>query len=227
MSDKKKQKVKDSGLDDLDDYARQIWLAGLGAYARLGKEGSKLFDALIRDGEETEKAATKGSLDGSRNKVEKARKKLTNKLKGWEELLDKRLHGAAERMGLASQAEVQALTERVDQLTRALAELRAEPTATPKPVRKAPASKPAVARAAAGTAPAKAKSNAAKPKSATPAAAAEPAKSKPAAKSATRPAVAAVKTTPRRRSTTPKAATRGKTGPAPATDAAPGIPPEL
>lgn len=240
MSDKKKQKVKDSGLDDLDDYARQIWLAGLGAYARLGKEGSKLFDALIREGEETEKAAKKGSLDGARGKVEKARKKLTDKISGWEEVLDKRLQGAAERLGLASQSDLRALTKRIDALASAVDKLSVTSSAEPRPAAKA-GNKGVTAKPAA--------SNAAKADAA-PKAAAKPAASKPAAKPAARAATArkpaseasnttvgskasarssassGVKTAPRRR-TAPKAATRGKTSPAPASDTAPGTPPEL
>lgn len=163
MAGKKKQEEKDN---DLEDYGRQIWLAGLGAYTRLGKEGSKLFEALISEGEEAEKLASKASLDGARDKVKKARKKLSDKLSGLEERFDKGKQGAAERMGLASQADLQALAERVDQLTSAVEKLSNTPP--------------------------------------------------PAAKAAPRP-----------RSTAPKAATRGKTSPAPATDAAPGKPPEL
>ena len=124
MAGKKKQEEKDN---DLEDYGRQIWLAGLGAYTRLGKEGSKLFEALISEGEEAEKLASKASLDGARDKVKKARKKLSDKLSGLEERFDKGKQGAAERMGLASQADLQALAERVDQLTSAVEKLSNTP----------------------------------------------------------------------------------------------------
>lgn len=229
MSDKKKQKVKDNGLDDLEDYARQIWLAGLGAYTRLGKEGSKLFDALIREGEDAEKLANKVSLDGARSKVDKARRKLADKLGSWEELLDKRLQDATERMGLARQTELQQLAERVDELTRAVEKLSSAPAAKANGSKAAtvkPAAKASTSSTSARTA--KASEPAAQPEAK--ATARKPAKARSPAAASKAPAKASettgVKTAPRRR-TTPRAATRGKTTPAPATDATPGTPPEL
>lgn len=206
MTDKKR-KVKDSGLDELEDYARQIWLAGLGAYTRLGKEGSKLFETLIREGEDAEKLASKVSLDGARVRVEKARKKLTEKLSGWEERFDKRMQGTAGRMGLASQADLETLSKRVDELSSLVAKFSSAPVATVSGV------KPPATRKPATTIADKAATAAAK---------------KPATAAATSKATdTSTRAAPRRRSTTPKAATRGKTSPAPATDATPGIPPEL
>lgn len=219
MSDKNK-KDEEGGPDDLDKYARQIWLAGLGAYTRLGKEGSKLFDALISEGKDAEKTASRGSLDRARHKVEKARKKLGAKFGDWETLFDKRLQGATERIGLASQAELQALTARVEALTSAVEALSAAPATAAKATSAAkPAARqsPTKSKAAPGSAAA-VKNKASGTVSA----------GKTKAGSNTKSAgTAEVKTAPRRRSTAPKAATRGKTSPSPATDAAPGTPPEL
>jgi hypothetical protein len=33
------------------DSAHQIWLAGLGAFAKAQEEGTKVFDALVKEGE--------------------------------------------------------------------------------------------------------------------------------------------------------------------------------
>ena len=33
------------------DFARQIWLAGLGAFARAQDEGSKFFETLVQEGQ--------------------------------------------------------------------------------------------------------------------------------------------------------------------------------
>ncbi|PRB83004.1 phasin family protein [Pseudomonas sp. MYb185] len=231
MADKKKRDEKDNWIDGLEGYSRQIWLAGLGAYTRVGKEGGKLFEALIRDGEEAEKAARtdagrkgtrgkKDSLEAARAKVDKARSKMSDKLGGLEEMFDKRMASTVERLGLARQAELQALAARVDELTKALEQLSAAPAAAAKPARAArtsTASKPAAKSAPAAAKPAASKATkpAAKPKAGGAAA---------QAKSAATPAV---KTTARRRSTAPKAATRGQSAPAPATQATPGTPPEL
>ena len=58
MAGKKKDKDP-SWVADIESYSRQIWLAGLGAYAKVGKEGVKLFENLIKDGEAAEKKAKK------------------------------------------------------------------------------------------------------------------------------------------------------------------------
>ena len=48
-------KVIDNPMaDNAIEYARQVWLAGLGALAKAEKEGSKLFDTLVQRGEELE-----------------------------------------------------------------------------------------------------------------------------------------------------------------------------
>ena len=39
--------------------ANQIWLAGLGAFADAQKQGGKLFDSLVKEGEVVQKRATK------------------------------------------------------------------------------------------------------------------------------------------------------------------------
>lgn len=213
MSDKKQ---KD---EDLEKYARQIWLAGLGAYTRLGKEGSKLFDALIRDGEDAEKLASKSSLEGARHKVEKARKKLGAKLDGWEASFDKRLQGAAERMGLASQADLQALTARLDELASAVEKFSAAPAAKQS-------GRAAEAEVAEKTA-ASAKPAARRPAAAVKKPAGKPSSTAAASKATAKSGNSAGVTTAPRRRTAPKAATRGKSSPAPATETAPGTPPEL
>jgi len=41
--------------------ANQIWLAGLGAFADAQKQGGKLFDALVKEGEAVQKRATKAA----------------------------------------------------------------------------------------------------------------------------------------------------------------------
>lgn len=237
MADKKKRDEKDNWIEGLEGYSRQIWLAGLGAYTRMGKEGGKLFEALIRDGEEAEKAAKadgrkngrgkKDPLDTARAKVDKARSKMSDKLGGLEEMFDKRMASTVERLGLARQAELQALTARVDELAKALEQRSAAPAAAAKPARAARST--AASKASAKPAPAAAKPTAAKPAAGKATATKQAAKPKAssAATQAKSAATPAVKTTPRRRSTAPKAATRGQSAPAPATQATPGTPPEL
>lgn len=54
---KKKTDVEPSTLSGVKTYARKIWLAGLGAYTKVGQEGSEYFQELVKAGEVIE---TKG-----------------------------------------------------------------------------------------------------------------------------------------------------------------------
>ena len=238
MADKKKREDKDSHwVDGLEGYSRQIWLAGLGAYTRMGKEGAKLFESLIRDGEQAEKTATaeaekttgKGSrskkdpLEGARSKVDKARSKLTDKLGGLEEMFDKRVASAVERLDLARQEELQVLESRLTELTRTVEQLHAKPARPRKPAA-------AAAATASSTVIADSVAQAAIEAAAAPAAKAAPRRRATSKSTAAKPAAREdgaakpVKKTTRRRTTAPKAATRGKSAPAPASSAEPGKP---
>ena len=233
MAEKKKREGRDTQwVEGLEGYSRQIWLAGLGAYTRMGKEGAKLFESLIKDGEQAEQSAKaeagtaegkgkkKDPLEGARAKVDKARSKLTDKFGGLEEMFDKRVAGAVERLGLARQDELQALADQVAELRRTVEQLSAKPAAAAKPARtRQPA--PATATTASSAVLAESVAQAASQAAAETAAKGE-AKRSPEVKAGAAPA----KTTTRRRATAPKAATRGTSGPAPATDAAPGNPSE-
>ncbi|HCP03493.1 MAG TPA: poly(3-hydroxyalkanoate) granule-associated protein PhaF, partial [Pseudomonas sp.] len=134
MAGKKKDKDP-SWVADIESYSRQIWLAGLGAYAKVGKEGVKLFETLIKDGEVAEKKAKaeidkqvdtlkgkakagKSPLDEAKSKAEKAKGKLTGKWNELEEAFDKRLNSAVSRLGVPSRDEVKALNDKVDELTK-------------------------------------------------------------------------------------------------------------
>lgn len=174
MAGKKKQD-KDSWIADIEGYSRQIWLAGLGAYAKVGKEGVKLFESLIKDGEAAEKTARetidsqveaikaktskgrKDSVESAQAKVEKSKDKLAGRWNGLEEAFEKRLNNAVSRLGVPSRDEVQALDAKVDELTRLVEQMvsgtapaKVAPKATPKATAKAAEAKPATkARAAA------------------------------------------------------------------------------
>lgn len=215
-------KESSSWVADVEKYSRQIWLAGLGAYSKVSKDGNKLFDNLVQDGEKAEKKVKGGvdkQFDGVRSSTKSAKSKV-DEVRGlalgkWSELeeaFDKRLNNAISRLGVPSRLEVKELNAKVEQLTAQLEKLTGMSAASvqpavkaaPKPARAAakPAAKAAVtpvAKAAAKTAakaPAKAVAKAA-PKTVAKPAARKPAAKKPAAtKPAEALASAAVAPTP-------------------------------
>ena len=54
LETKAKSKSSKKVALDFKKYTQQIWLAGLGAFSRAEEEGNKLFDSLVKVGEELE-----------------------------------------------------------------------------------------------------------------------------------------------------------------------------
>nr|WP_312969400.1 phasin family protein [Pseudomonas sp.] len=199
---KKTEKQTGSWIGEVEKYSRQIWLAGLGAYSKVSKDGSKLFDTLVKDGEKAEKAAKSGdakqadalkaSVESSsgttRSRVEEAKDRAIGKWGELEEAFDKRLNSAISRLGVPSRNEVKALNDKVELLTR---QLEALTGVSSKATVKKAAAKPATATR--GTASSKTASTAAAKPVATPVAAKTSATKKaPASKAvAAKPAAAA------------------------------------
>lgn len=117
---KKTEKQTTSWIGEVEKYSRQIWLAGLGAYSKVSKDGNKLFDTLVKDGEKAEKQAktevdkqvgavksTVGSkVDTAKSKVDEVKDKAIGKWGELEEAFDKRLNNAISRLGVPSRNEV-------------------------------------------------------------------------------------------------------------------------
>lgn len=206
VAKKKVEKQSSSWIGEVEKYSRQIWLAGLGAYSKISKDGNKLFDTLVQDGEKAEKlaksevekqvGAVKSSAKSAKSKVDEVKGLALGKWGELEEAFDKRLNSAISRLGVPSRNEVKELHGKVETLTKQLEKLTGVSAKSIKPAAKPavkaaakPAAKPA-AKAAAKTAVKAAAKPAAKPVAK---AAAKPAAKpavKAAPKAAAKPAVA-------------------------------------
>ena len=111
--------------DELKDSAHRIWLAGLGALAAAGEEGTKMFDRLVDRGRESE---TRGS-DEARKQYEGAKSSTDDLLKTWSDKLDESVTKALHRMGVPSREEIHNLTRRVEELNAKVEMLK--PRVTP------------------------------------------------------------------------------------------------
>ena len=105
---------------DLRKYTHQIWLAGLGAFARAEEEGSKLFDTLVDIGKDLESK----TRDISENRVEEIKERVRSRtgetMGKMEKAFDDRLNKALSKLGIPNKREVEALQKRVQELTAAL-----------------------------------------------------------------------------------------------------------
>jgi poly(hydroxyalkanoate) granule-associated protein len=99
------------------EAAQDIYLAGLGAVAMAGEEGNRLFDDLVKKGralEKTGRARVEQALDRARGLRTDARK-VVAKAAG---PLDDGMTSAMHKLGVPTRREIQALTRRVEELTR-------------------------------------------------------------------------------------------------------------
>ncbi|MBM7334813.1 MAG: phasin family protein [Alcanivorax sp.] len=104
---------------DLRKYTHQIWLAGLGAYARAEEEGSGFFDALVEAGREVERRA-KEKTPRVEDIKERVRHHTGETIDRMEKAFDDRLGKALSRLGIPNKREVDSLRQRVQDLTNAL-----------------------------------------------------------------------------------------------------------
>lgn len=108
---------------DFRKYTKQIWLAGLGAFSRAEEEGNKLFDSLVKVGEELE-SKTVDIADQTVEKVsEKARESMTDTKDKVEKLIDNSVHHSLNRIGLVTLKDVQHLERLILQLHAKVDEL--------------------------------------------------------------------------------------------------------
>lgn len=113
--------------DELMESARRIWLAGLGAMATAGDEGSKVFSRLVERGKEVEVR----SKDTMGKTVERAKEEAQSTFKDLGHALDETLTGALHRLGVPTRDEIQTLTRRVEELSAKIEQLRTRPAGTP------------------------------------------------------------------------------------------------
>ncbi len=187
---KKEKSEKDSNwASEIETYSRQIWLAGLGAYVKAGKEGYKVFENLVKKGEKEENSV-RGAIEKQVKElsetgeetlaeagahIDKSKKKLAGNWYELESAFQKRMEGAVSRLGVPTRDEIKTLEAKLDALTEVVGKLAEKIPATTKP------------KATARKAPAKAKS---KPKAA-PTARKAPAKAESKPKAADKPATTA------------------------------------
>ena len=116
--------------DSVLESSRQIWLAGLGAFARAKGEGMKVFETLVQQGQALESRTRKAATDtaaAAREAAQGKAKEMQAKAGGtWdklEQVFEDRVARALTRLGVYTQKDVERLAERVDALSEAVNEL--------------------------------------------------------------------------------------------------------
>lgn len=158
--------------DSVVDSARDIWLAGLGAFAVAQKEsgkvieqGNKLFEKLVEEGGKIE-TNTRKDVEGKvtdlrgdvESRVESVRRQASDNWDKLENVFEDRVARVLGRLGVPTADDVNKLSARVQKLSdqvAALADAKSAKTAPKAPARKKPAAKRSASKPAAAQAPAK------------------------------------------------------------------------
>lgn len=132
----------------LRESAQQIWMAGVGAFTRAQGEGSKLFDALVKEGMNIEQHTRKlagGRVDAVRDAVEDrvgvVRERASDTWDRLEKVFEERVQRALNRLGVPSREDLTDLTGRVETLTGELRRIGGRPAAAKGAARRATAPK--------------------------------------------------------------------------------------
>ena len=118
------------------ESAQQIWLAGLGAFAKAQEEGSKVFDALVKEGTAIQRktqSVAEEKLAEATNRMTTMATDIGAKASGqWDKLegiFEERVSKALGKLGVPVASQIATLTARVDALEKRLAALSAKPAA--------------------------------------------------------------------------------------------------
>ena len=136
----------------IKDSAQQIWLAGLGAFAKAQEEGSKVFETLVKEGMSMQRktqTVAEEKITEATSRVTHMANDIGSRAAGqWDKLesiFEDRVAKALSRLGVPTSRDLEALNARIDALTQSVGKA----PAAAKPAAKKPAAKkPATAKAA-------------------------------------------------------------------------------
>ena len=125
---------------NVQGFARQIWLAGLGAFAKAQDEGGRFFETLVQEGQAVDTQMKKtagekiepGEVEIMKGKVAEIRERATGAWNKLEEVFQARVARALCRLGVPSRDDIQQLFQQIDLLSQNIQELTQAAEMEPK-----------------------------------------------------------------------------------------------
>lgn len=114
------------------DSAQQIWLAGLGAFAKAQAGGTKVFEALVKEGESLQSRTKEAAAE----KVTEMTSRATGTWDRLEQVFEDRVARALHSLGVPTKQDVQTLTRRVHELTAVVHKLAEGESVNEKPAQR-------------------------------------------------------------------------------------------
>ena len=137
----------DSALaNSVRESAKEIWLAGMGAFAKAQAEGKQVFEALVKEGNSLQKK-TQGAAEEKFSEVTSKMTSMADEVTAkagqhWDKLetiFEERTAKALKKLGVPTAKDVQALMDRVDALSAQVAGRAKAAAKTAAPKKRAPA----------------------------------------------------------------------------------------
>ncbi len=159
LSKKGKAQAKESS-SSFTETANQIWLAGLGAFAKAQEEGTKAYERLVNEGQRFSRKTkdsteatvneVKGAVEGTVSQVQSKANQSWDKL---EKVFEDRVAKALAALGVPSASDIKSLSKRVAELQDAVESYKKEaakadtkPAKVVTPAASAKSSKPKAAK---------------------------------------------------------------------------------
>jgi poly(hydroxyalkanoate) granule-associated protein len=137
------------------ESAQHIWLAGVGAFGRAQDEGTRMFEALVKEGMNIEKSTrhlATDRVDAVRDAMEErvghVRERASDTWDRLEKVFEQRVQRALTRLGVPGSKELQDLIARVNELNGQLRKLAGVPSRKPSAAKAKPAARKATAKKA-------------------------------------------------------------------------------
>lgn len=115
------------------DSAQQIWQAGLGAFAKAQAEGTRAFEALVKEGTALQRktqAAAEERITEAADRMTHMASDISSRATGhWDKLeniFEERVAKALNKLGVPSAKDVNALIARIDELKLSVQKLSGE-----------------------------------------------------------------------------------------------------
>ncbi|MDR3371572.1 phasin family protein [Rhodoferax sp.] len=152
-SKKAAAKKTDSPLSSsVKDSAQQIWQAGLGAFTKAQTEGTKAFEALVKEGisfQRKTQSAAEEKINEAAQKMTSMASDISSKASGqWDKLeniFEDRVAKVLNKMGVPSAKDINVLIARIDALNTSVQKLSATKAVAPAKASTKPATAAKVA----------------------------------------------------------------------------------
>lgn len=146
---------KGNVAENIMGSANEIWLAGLGAFAKAQQEGVKIFNKLVDEGKGLEKVIKENSQSATKevkSTVNKVTGKATQSWDKLENIFETRVEKALKKLDVPTSSEISALLNKIETLATEVSKLTGTyvkdvKSVASKAVKKAPVAKKPVAAA--------------------------------------------------------------------------------